>query len=91
MLLNLKKKFENSSLSMGENDFMSPDDWIAELEGIRMEMEDCDYEATMTDKDFMVHILNNLPLGYVAILDGLEKDLEQKNLTIDQLREKLMS
>ena len=90
-LLNLKKKFENSSLSTEENDFMSPDDWIAELEGIRMEMEDCDSEATMTDKDFMVHILNNLPLGYDAILDGLEKDLEQKNLTIDQLREKLMS
>ena len=53
---------------MEENDFMSPDDWIAELEGIRMEMEDCDSEATMTDKDFMGHISNNLPLGYDAIL-----------------------
>jgi len=87
-LLSLKKLFENSELEDWQN---SPEDWICKLEGYRLEMEEIDSTSTMSDRDFMVHILNNLPLQYDVILDGLEAQLENKKLTLENLREKLVN
>lgn len=90
-LLKMKKKFENSKLSSAEID---PEEWISELEGLRTEIESIDSSSAMSDKDFMVKILNNLPSEYDVILDGLENRLtldqsDPNALTIENIREKL--
>ena len=90
-LLKLKKKYENSKLTKVVRD---PDEWISELEGIRTEIEDIDSSSSISDKDFMVKILNNLPEEYDTILDGLENRLtldasDSNALTIESIREKL--
>jgi hypothetical protein len=39
-----------------------PDEWITELEKYRMEMEEI--KSTMTDQQFLVHIMNSLTADY---------------------------
>ena len=90
-LLKLKKRYENSKLTEVIRD---PEDWISELEGIRTEIENIDSSAAISDKEFMVKILNNLPSEYDTILDGLENRLtldpsDSNALTIESIREKL--
>ena len=49
-------------------------------------------KGNISDKDFMIHILNNLPEEYDIILDGLENCLTamgENALTIDAIRKKL--
>jgi len=88
-LLMWKKKFENSRLQDPEDD---PDDWISELEGYLMEIDTIDASSAISEKDLMVHVLNNLPKEYDMILDGLENRLDKtgdEGLTIEVIREKL--
>lgn len=90
-LLKLKKKFANSKLSKVED---HPDEWISDLESLRNEMDNISITARMTDVDFMIHILNNLPEDYDVVLDGLEsrlmlKDGDPNKLTIEDVRDKL--
>jgi len=90
-LLKLKKQFENSKLESVETD---PEDWVSELEGLRTEIECIDSTSAMSEKDFMVKILNNLPSEYDVILDGLENrltldDADNDKLTVEDIREKL--
>jgi hypothetical protein len=54
-LLKLKKEFENSKLESFETD---PEDWILKLEVLRTEIEVIDESSSMSDRDFMVKILN---------------------------------
>ena len=54
---------------------MDPDEWISELEGLRTEIEEINSSSAVSDYDFMVKILNNLPSEYDVILDGLESAL----------------
>ena len=49
-------------------------------------------KGNVSDEDFMIHILNNLPEEYDVILDGLENCLMatgENALTIDSIRKKL--
>ena len=49
-------------------------------------------KGNVSDKDFMIHILNNLPKEYHVILDGLENHLtatRDNALTIDLICKKL--
>ena len=49
-------------------------------------------KGNASDKDFMIHVLNNLLEEYDVILDGFENCLmatEENALTIDSIREKL--
>ena len=49
-------------------------------------------KGNITDKDFMIHILNNLPEDNDVILNGLENCLmatRDKALTVDVIHEKL--
>ena len=68
-LLKFKKEFENSKLESAETD---PEDWIGKLEGLRAEIESIDIASAISEQDFMVKILNNLPSEYNVVLDGLE-------------------
>lgn len=87
-LLKMKKKFENSKLEDGKD----PEEWISYLEGIRAEIEAIDNTAAISEKDFMVHVINNLPKDYDVIYDGLEAKLSQTGdeaLTIEKMRDKI--
>ena len=49
-------------------------------------MNKFDQKGSVSDKDFMIHILNNLPNEYDVILNGLENHLTVTGddaLTID--------
>ena len=90
-LLKLKKKFANSRL---EDLKTNPDEWITELEGLRYDMEEMHIATTMSDLDFLIHVLNNLPEEYDVVLDGMEsrlmlKDTDPKLLTIEDMRSRL--
>ena len=55
-------------------------------------MNEFGQKPSVSDKDFMIHILNNLPKEYDVILDGLENHLTatgENALGIDTIREKL--
>ena len=54
--LKLKKKVVNSSLTDWKKD---PSDWIMELEKIHTQLDGMRH--VISDKDFMIHILANLP------------------------------
>ena len=89
-LLKLKKQFANSSLHRD----VHPDEWITELESLRNEMNGISISSKMTDQDFMIHILNNLPEEYDVVLDGMESRLmleesDSNKLTIENIRDKL--
>ena len=73
-LLNLKKLHENSKLEKIEID---PGDWISLLEGYRTDIETIDVTLAISEKDFILHILNNLQKGYDSILDSLENPLDE--------------
>ena len=38
-------------------------------------MNEFDLKNIVTDKDFMIHVLNNMPEEYYVMLDGLENCL----------------
>ena len=49
-------------------------------------------KGNVSYKDFMIHVLNNLPKEYDVILDGLENQLTatgENALTVDSIHEKL--
>jgi hypothetical protein len=90
-LLKLKKEFENCKL---ESIAQYPDEWITSLESLRNDMDSINISAKMSDIDFMMHILNNLPELYDVVLDDMEnrlmlKDTDPHKLTIEEVRDKL--
>lgn len=90
-LLKLKKKFANSKL---ETKDQNPDEWISELESIRNEIDKINLSTQMSDQDFMIHVLNNLPAEYDVVLDGMENrlllaDSNPSKLTIEDIRAKV--
>ncbi len=54
---------------------MDLEDWISDLEGLRTEIESIKSLSAISEKDFMVKILNNLPSEYDIVLDGLKNRL----------------
>jgi len=68
MKLELKPEFQCSKLrDVGED----PDIWISKLKSIRMRLSDM--KAPISDEDFIVHILNNLPVDYEVQIHKLEE------------------
>ena len=57
--LELKLEFQRSRLKSTNAD---PDKWITDLEGIRLCLRDMNLD--ISDEDFMIHVLNNLPSEY---------------------------
>ena len=67
-----KEKFVNSKL---EDLDRNPDEFITELEGLQSDMEDIHITTTMSDLDFMILVLNNLPEPYDVVLDDMASRL----------------
>ena len=88
-LLKLKSEFHNSKLESIEKDH---DELISHLEGLQIQMDKIRLKGSITDKDFMIHILNNLHQDYDVILHGLENHLTATRddvLAIDVICEKM--
>jgi len=86
-LVLLKKEFFASKMESAEAD---PDEWIASLERTRQRLRMM--KSVVTDEDLMIHILNNLPKDYDAIVEQLEDDLAASGpnkLTLERVRDKL--
>ncbi len=68
---------------------VDPDIFITYLEGLRATMGDM--ESFITDKQFIMHVMNNLNRDYDNTVENLEKQINDKNdpLTIEQMREDL--
>ena len=74
-LLKLKSEFHNSKLESIEKD---PDEWILNLVGHRICLREFGLKGSVTDKDFMIQVLNNLHEEYDVILYGLKSCLPSK-------------
>lgn len=85
-LLALKEEFTNSKLGKKAD----PEEWITNLEDLRIQMELQDYDG-MSDTDFFMHILNNVPGDYEIVVNDLEKRLGDKNdpLTTEEIQTRL--
>ena len=64
----MKKKFVNSRLELKTD----PVEWNTDLEDLRAQMMDQDY--VMDEKEFHMHILNNLPGAYEIV----QRELREK-------------
>ena len=84
--LQLKEKFTNSKLKDWKK---SPNDWITELEIIVSQLYRMGHK--ITDEDFMIHVLGNLPEEYESKVETLEKDLDNTHdpLTIERMTNEL--
>ena len=69
-LLKLKNEFNNSKLELIEK---KPDEWILNSEQLKIQMKKIRQKGCIPDKDFMIHVLNNLLEEYDVILDWLKK------------------
>ena len=86
--IQLKKEFHESKL---EDVTTDPDEWIADLERIRQRLKGL--QAEIRDDDFMMHILNNLPIEYENMVETMEIEMENISnpLTIKTIRDRLRS
>jgi len=84
--LELQRAFQVSHLKNSDQD---PEVWITYLEGLRMKLKDLG--SMMSDKDVIVHILNNLTEDYKVQLSKLEEKLGSttSTLMIDDVRVEL--
>ena len=49
-----------------------PNEWILNLEGLQIQMNDFGLKSSTLDEDFIIQVLNNLPREYDVILGKLE-------------------
>ena len=68
-----------------------PEDFITDLDEIRTRMANDPFNKVITDKSFMLHVLNSLPVEYESIVETLERDLGAGLLTIENLKEQVRS
>jgi len=86
MKLELKFEFQRMKLRDASED---PDVWISQLEDLRGRLKDMN--APISDDDFFVHILNNLPPEYEVQVSKLEERFGSTTnpLTVQDLRTEL--
>ena len=88
-LMNYKRKYENSSLDDATKD---PENWISSMEGTINKIELINAAMAISNRDFLLHILNNFSKEYDFVLDGLEIRLDEtgdKALTLEMVCKKL--
>ena len=80
--IGLYRKFYDSKLKKG----MDPDVWISQMEDMRMHL--AKMKSIMTDKHFLMHLINSLTSEYEHIVPLVEKRLDDSvnPLTLEELR-----
>ncbi len=68
-----------------------PDIWITDLESLRVKMNNVNISSKMSNMDFIIHILTNLPEEYEVAVDALKEKMQDKSnlLSIKTVRSKL--
>jgi gag-polypeptide of LTR copia-type len=81
----LEKQFRDLSLKKNQD----PEVWITELEDLRIRLEEMG--SSISDDQFMIHILNNLTLDYELQLALMERWVgdKEKSLTVEEIRTEL--
>ena len=81
-LVKMEKQFRQCALKKNQD----PEIWITELEDLRMKLEELG--SSISDNQFMIHILNNMTSDYDLQLAMMEKRINDKMnpLTIDEIR-----
>ena len=88
-LLKLRSEFHNSKLESMEK---NTEKWISNLEGLGIQMNEFGLKGIISDENFMICVLNNLPKEYDVILDRFENCLTVSGndvLAIDMICKKL--
>ena len=86
-LLKLKSEFHNNKLDSIKK---GPDEWISTLGKLQIWMSK--FRLRGTDEDFMIYVLNNIPMECNVILDVLKISLTSSGddtLTVKVIQEKL--
>jgi hypothetical protein len=78
-LVKMEKQFRQSALKKGQD----PDIWITELEDYRMKLDELG--SSISENQFILHILNNMTANYDLQLAMMEKRINDKinPLTVD--------
>jgi hypothetical protein len=84
-LVKMEKQFRQSALKQGQD----PDVWITELEDYRMKLGELG--SSISENQFILHILNNMTANYSLQLVMMEKRINDKinPLTVDEIRSEL--
>ena len=84
-LVKMEKQFRQCALKKGQD----PDVWITELEDYRMKLDELG--SSISENQFILHILNNMTADYDLQLAMMEKRLNDKAnpLTVDEIRDDL--
>ena len=85
-------KLTNIFTSKLESIEKDTDEWISNLEVVWIWISKFRLKGNITDEDFTIHVLNNLPEEYNVILNGLDNHLTLSGddmLTIEVICEKL--
>ena len=81
--IDLLNEFRGRNLNIGED----PDEWISELTRIKLKLKNL-FNEIITDKDFIVNIINGLNRQYSQVQGILEYQLESKSdpLTVEIIK-----
>ena len=84
-MVKLEKQFRGLALKKGQD----PEVWITELEDLRVRLEDMG--SSISDNQFMIHMLNNLTSDYELQLALMEKRVgdAEKPLTVEEIKAEL--
>jgi gag-polypeptide of LTR copia-type/Zinc knuckle len=83
-IIKLKKEFMECKLTSFNKD---PDKWLINLENLKWKLKGMGHEVS--DKDMMVHIFHNLPKEYENTIEIMEIELENGELDLNKMRERL--
>ena len=83
-MIELKREFSGSTLKSGEDD---PEEWLTSLDQLRARLTKM--QAKMSDDDFMLHVLSNLPEEYDNTVENCEDGLKDGTLTLKVLKTRL--
>jgi gag-polypeptide of LTR copia-type/Zinc knuckle len=84
-LVKLEKQFRELSLKKGQD----PEIWIMELEDLHVRLETM--QSSISENQFMIHILNNLTSDYELQLAMMERRVgdSERPLTVEEIRGEL--
>jgi hypothetical protein len=84
-LVKMEKQFRQSALKKGQD----PDIWITELEYYRMKLDELG--SSISENQFILHILNNITANHNLQLSMMEKRINDKinPLKVDEIRDDL--
>ena len=86
----LKREFAQCKLTDTSKD---PDEWIQELERLRLRIQTVKGGGQISDIDLIAHIIGNLPNEYSELVTTIESELDDQNSSfgLPQLQQRLRS